>query len=126
MRYLFTTILLVALSFSVFAQKTPTLKANETISKSEVGAAQQPKITLNEHKCRLGHVTIQNDESGTYDLHLAFARPCDNEKSATVNFRDLGDAMLVKDLILKSSEYDFFNLLKEKDGTFGFEVVYSK
>lgn len=124
MKYLLTTTVLIAMTITSFAQKTPALKANKNLSKSEAMAAQQ--LTLNEHKCHLDHVAIQNNNNGTYDLNVAFERPCDNEKSVTVNFRDLGDAVLVKDLMLKSSGYDFFNLFKEKDGKIGFEIVYSK
>lgn len=126
MKYLFTTLLMISLSLTAFAQKTPTLKANETVSKSEAIAAQQLKITLNEEKCRYDHMAIQNGDNGTYGLKIAFARPCNNENSVTVNFRELGDAIMVKDLILKTSEYEFFNLFTEKDGTSGFEIVYAR
>lgn len=126
MKLLFTVLAMLILNLVSFAQNTPTLKANQTVSKAEAISAKQLKFTLNEHKCRLDHLSIQKDNRGTYGLKVTFARPCDNANDVTVNFAELSEALLVKDLVMNVNEYDYFNLFTEQDGTTSFEIIYSK
>lgn len=125
MKSLITVLLLTITGHFVYAQKTsPQLRADTPVSKTEVIHQTYPRITLNDNKCRFSSMAILPDADGAYAIRVDFARPCDREEQISIVFNSLEEAVLVKDLVMKNRDYDFFHLFKDREGQTSFEILY--
>ena|SRR5690554_1575954 len=124
MKPAFITVLILFISIAVQAQNHPVLRADTRMDKSKMLEERYPRITVNDNKCRFDQVAVRRGENSAYDLEISFARKCDGHSSVVLSFNDLQEAILVKNLMLKEEDYEFFQLRTSNNKSPEFEIIY--
>jgi hypothetical protein len=123
-------ILVISLTFFLinlsYAQQ-PALKSEVVAEKKEnTLAANYPKISLNNNKCRFEDLTLRKGQKNGFEIEIKFQRVCDKHRSVILHFDSLDEAFLVKDLVVKETDYELFNIDVDKEHKTTFQVLYNK
>jgi hypothetical protein len=126
MRHFF--ILFVTLSVCHFAHgQERTLKSDVVLENKQPTPPRSSaslNVMVNNNKCRFEQMALRKTSETQTEMEFTFQRPCDGNKTVSLLFPDLQEALEVKNLLMSNPDFSAFNLIAGKEKHARFEIIY--